>query len=94
MPVGDDDDVIVNPIWCMDYAILNSASSRLLLFTYRIDVRKLEIIFLILIYKLKFLVSGFSIEGFPKAMEKQNFNYHLPMQNLIFEGHVKGMLYV
>jgi hypothetical protein len=93
MPVGDDD-MIVNPIWRMVHGILNCVTSRLLLFRHRIGVRKLEITFLILIYKVQFLVSGFSIEAFPKAMEKQNFNYYLHMQNLIFERHVKGMLYV
>lgn len=86
--------MIVNPIWRMVHGILNSVSTRLLLFRYRIGVRKLETTFLILIYKLKFLVSGFSIEAFSKAMEKQNFNYYLHMQNLIFERHMKEMLYV
>jgi hypothetical protein len=88
-----EDDVIVNPIWCMVHRIQNSVSRELLLFRYRIGMRKLETIFLILVYKLKFLVSGLSIEAFSKAMKKQNFNYYLHMQSLIFESHMKGMLH-
>jgi hypothetical protein len=74
----------------MVHGILNSISSRrFLLFGYRIGMRKLETTFLILIYKLKFLVSDVSVEALSKAMKKQNFAYYLHMQNLIVEHHMK-----